>query len=530
MENRLTNESFTAVYSVLNPSGIRPTVDRIPLSPRLASLKGKVVYFVEALRDAVPDLLEELAKRLPQYAPGVKTVYRKKPTGWQTDHPETWNEVVQKADAMVSGIVQGASSGAFCVPWIVGVEKRGVPTVFLVGRPFDKYYIPISNEMFGMPALRCIGIDLIPEHEMPNVTEVQYKEILFKIIDGLTKPLTEEEKKAGKIVPKQPRIAMTGTFEEVQDFFLEKRWTDGLPIVPPTEKKVVGMLKGTSHAPDEVVKTKFQEQISINTYTVEKVAIVGVMAGCKPEYMPVLLAIAEALGPVASGQASPSSMPLMTVANGPIRNEIGMNRGLGSLGPGNQANATIGRFVRLAVIALAGLIPGFNDMTGMGNPAKYVFCFPENEEDSPWEPFHVSNGYKPNESIVSVFGGGTSYKTLISVDSPDFILERITKLRTGSMFLMDPFMAGFYAKRGMSKKDVEQYIWEHTLDPVIERKKSMLDPKQRVQYDKMPDDALLPVYERDSVRIIIAGPECGIPTTQAWSFSRPVMASVDKWR
>jgi hypothetical protein len=263
---------------------------------------------------------------------------------------------------------------------------------------------------------------------------------------------------------------------------------------------------------------------------VEKVAIVGVMAGCKPEYMPVLLAIAEALGPVASSQASPSSMSLMTVVNGPIRNEIGMNGGLGSLGPGNQANATIGRFVRLALIALAGLIPGFNDMTGMGNPVRYLFCFPENEEDSPWEPFHVSMGYKPNENVVSIFRGGTSHQALVSVESPDFILERITKLRTGPTFLMDPFMAGYYAKGGMSKKDVEQYIWEHTLDPVIERKKSMIAMVLAVQYDNMPDDDLVPVYERDAVKIIIAGPECGIPTTQAWNFSGPVMASVDKWR
>lgn len=528
MKDKLTNEGSTAVYSVLNPSGIRPTIDRIPLSPRLSGLDGKVVYFVEALRDSV--IMEELAKRLHKYAPGVKTVYRKKPTGWATDHPETWNEVVQKADAMVSGIVQGASSGAFCVPWIIDVEKRGVPTVFLVGRPFDKHYIPISNEMFGMPALRCIDIDLIPEHEMSNFTEAQYEEILSRIIDGLTRPLTKEEKKAGKIAPKQPRIAMSGTFDEVQDFFLEKHWTDGLPVAPPTRNKVKEMLKWTSHAPAEVVKTEFQEPISMNTFTVEKVAIVGVMAGCKPEYMPVLLAIAEALGPSASSQASPSSMPLMTVVNGPIRNEIGMNRGLGSLGPGNQANATIGRFVRLALIALAGLMPGFNDMTGMGNPARYLFCFPENEEDSPWEPFHVSMGYKPNESIVSMFRGGGNFRTLISIDSPDFILERITKLKTGPMFLMDPFMAGYFAKRGMSKKDVEQYILEHTLDPVIERKNSALDPRQRIPYDKMPDDALVPVYGSNTVKIIIAGPECGIPTTQAWSFFGQEIANVDKWR
>jgi hypothetical protein len=529
MKGQLTNGRSTLKYYVLNPIGIRPTVDRFPLSPRLSSLKGKTVYFVESLHASV--FMEELAKRLPKYAPGVKTVFRRKPLGPMTDNPETWDEVVKKAHAMVSGTVMGASSGAFGVGWTVGIEKHGIPTVLIVGKPFDEYYIPLSKEMFGMPALRCLNMALVPEHEIADITEAQYKEVLTKIIDGLTKPLTAEEKKAGKIVPKkQSRIAMTGTLEEVQDYFLKQRWTDGLPIVPPTEEKVKEMLKGTSHAPDEVIKTEYQEQVSINTYTVEKVAIVGVMAGCKPEYMPVLLAIAEALGPSSASQVSPSSMSLMTVVNGPIRNEIGMNRGLGATGPGNQANATIGRFVRLGLIALAGLVPGYNDMTGMGNPTRYIYCFPENEEDSPWKPFHVSMGRKPKESTVSIFSGGWSYGTLISTASPDAILERITKARNGSTFLMSPGTAGLYAKKGMSKEDVEKYIWEHALDPVSERKKLMWGTMRSDMYDKMSDDDLVPVYERDAIKIIIAGAECGITTTQVWNYFRPSMASVDKWR
>jgi hypothetical protein len=132
MKGKQTIGRSTAVYSVLNPAGTRPTVDRFPLSPRLPSLKGKTVYFVESLRPSV--FMDELAKRLSQYAPGVKTVYRRKPLGPMTDHPETWNEVVQKADAMVSGTVMGASSGAFGVGWAVGVEKRGIPTVAMSGR------------------------------------------------------------------------------------------------------------------------------------------------------------------------------------------------------------------------------------------------------------------------------------------------------------------------------------------------------------------------------------------------------------
>jgi hypothetical protein len=227
-----------------------------------------------------------------------------------------------------------------------------------------------------------------------------------------------------------------------------------------------------------------------------------VMVGCKPEYMPVLLAIIEAFGKSTFGVFLPSdsSPSLMTVVNGPIRNEIGMNAGRNAMGPCDQANATIGRFVTLSIISLGGLWPQINDLSAQGNPSRYSFCFPENEEKNPWEPFHVSMGFKADESIVSIFAGGSAHGYAATGLRPiNLALDNIAKSRIGPIILMAPGMARLCAANGMSKKDVEQYIWERALAPVSE----MRYMPTQADYSKMPDNALVPAYRRESVKIIV---------------------------
>jgi len=516
-------------YSVLNPCGTRQVLEKIPLSPRLNTLEGKVVYFVEV--SGRPLYMQELTSRLKNRVPGVRTVFRLKPHGPMTDDPETWDEVVDKADALVCGTCMGASSGAFGVGWVAGVENCGIPSVYTVADFYDAY-VRFSAEMMDIPALRTVKVNLVPEDEiLTAVTDSQYDRIISDIIDALTIPLNTEELKAGKTEPPlQPRISMTGTLDEVQKFFHDKRYTDGLPIIPPTEEKVLEMLKGTSHSPHETVKAEFQKQISTNSFTVEKVAIVGAMAGCKPEYMPVLLAISEALGKSSAGQASPSSFSLLTLVNGPIRNEIGMNAGMNSMGPGNQANASIGRFVRLALINLVGLIPGLNDMSGQGNPTRYSFCIPENEEESPWEPFHVSIGYKTDESIISIFTGGHTYSSVISLAPKKTLMEQLTASRTGPLYLMNPSMARLYSEQGMSKTDVEDHIFENALMPMSEVKREGLTWGRPFYDNKMPDEKLVPMYDRKNIKLLLVGGECGQPTAQVWQFLMPSVANIDNWR
>ena len=184
----------------------------------------------------------------------------------------------------------------------------------------------------------------------------------------------------------------------------ERGWSDGLPLVPPTVERVARMLCGTSRKPDEVVAVVPPDLVEC---TVEKVAINAVMAGCRPEYLPVVLAAVEAACTDAfniHGVLATTwfSGPLVIV-NGPIARAIGMNSGVNALGQGNRANATIGRALQLVVRNVGGGRPGGVDRATLGTPGKYTFCFAEDEAGSPWEPLHVERGMPPSSSAVTLF-------------------------------------------------------------------------------------------------------------------------------
>ncbi len=197
-----------------------------------------------------------------------------------------------------------------------------------------------------------------------------------------------------------------GTQEDDHEALFERGWTDGLPVVPPTPERVVRMLAGTDRPSDEVVA---QIPPNLAPGTVEKIAINAVMAGCKPEYLPVVLAAVEAACQDAFGLhgllATTLSHGPVVVVNGPIAGRIEMNSGLNALGQGNRANATIGRALQLVVRNVGGGRPGEVDRACLGSPGKISFCFAENEADSPWESLAVERGFAADVSTVTLFGG-----------------------------------------------------------------------------------------------------------------------------
>ena len=186
----------------------------------------------------------------------------------------------------------------------------------------------------------------------------------------------------------------------------DRGWTDGLPVVPPTPERILRMLAGTRRDPRDAVGSIPPE---LAPCTVEKVAVNAVLAGCRPEYMPVVLAALEAAldpGFTLHGVTCSTcfSSPVVIV-NGPVARRIGMNSGLNALGQGNRANATIGRAVNLVVRNVGGGRPGEIDRATLGSPGKYTFCFAEDESDEGWEPLAVSRGIAPGRSAVTVFAG-----------------------------------------------------------------------------------------------------------------------------
>jgi hypothetical protein len=525
-------EEDTMKYKVLSPCGVRGVIKRTPISPRLENLDDKTVYIVAQDR---PNFTRELSSQMAKALPKTKVVYRRKP-GWIRDvDQELWDEIFNNADALVYGTCMGGGSGMTAITWVREVEKRGIPCVYLAGEIYERD-IKASSIMRGMPALRMVIFKLVGEENVGGMSDKQYTNIISDIVKSLTSPLTKEEKRKDNIVTKRPpKYAMTGTFEEVQEHFIGHGWSDGLPIIPPIKEKVKEMLKGTSHVPDEVVtKMMYPEELTV---TVEKVAIVGVMAGCKPEYMPLLLSIIENWGssPIfAQAARSDSTFIVMTIVNGPIRNEIDMNKGSNAMGPGNRANATIGRFLRLAILCLGGSVPGVNDLSAQGNPAKYGFCFPEHEEESPWKPYHVSQGFKKNESVVSLVSGGWCHWGFSS--DLDHLARAIANFSesNGATVLMSLEAARLYHSKGMSKEDIEKYLSEH----VSMRRKDYIGTWYKIdmprfkppKLGKNKKDTLEFSGFEPSIKIIVVGGETSQPIAQAWHTHSPISTSVDKWR
>jgi hypothetical protein len=204
---------------------------------------------------------------------------------------------------------------------------------------------------------------------------------------------------------KSRRIAI-GEDEDEQEAMYERGWSDGLPLVPPTEERVLKMLDGTARDPQEIVGLI---PPALAPATVEKIAINAVMAGCKPEYLPVVLAAVEAVleeGFAMHGVlATTMFVGPVVVVNGPIRRRIGMNAKGNVLGQGNRANGAIGRALQLVIRNIGGGRPQEVDRATLGNPGKYTYCIAEDEEGSCWEPLSVERGMKPGQSALTVFAG-----------------------------------------------------------------------------------------------------------------------------
>ena len=207
--------------------------------------------------------------------------------------------------------------------------------------------------------------------------------------------------------PLEARVIDVPALEDEHELCFSRGWSDGLPVVPPTPVRVLRMLEGTTRDPQEVVGEIPPDNAPC---TVEKVAINAVMAGCKPEYLPVVLAAVEAaLEPAFTMHGllctTWFSGP-MVVVNGPVARRIGMNSGVNALGQGNRANASIGRALQLVIRNVGGGVPGGIDRATLGWPGKYTLCFAEDESDPDWQPLSVARGIAPGQSAVTLFGAG----------------------------------------------------------------------------------------------------------------------------
>ena len=314
---------------------------------------------------------------------------------------------------------------------------------------------------------------------------------------------------------------------DVFEFFFDKPWSDGLPIIPPTETRVARMLEGTRRDPDEIVGLvpPLHEAASVHS-----VAVHAVMAGCRPEYLPVVLGGLETIliedFCINGAQATMHGVAPLMIVNGPYAKQIGLHGGAGCFGPGFRANATIGRAIRLMLLNLGGGIPGLTSMSTFGQPSRYTYCIREHEEASPWEPLSVSNGFDAETNVVTCMVCENPKLVFDDVSAePESLLYTIAdtmaligsrNVLTGGDVLVaiSPEHAQVCAKAGMSKADVHERLRALAVRRLGDIKRGAW----REDFAKTwpfpvnlnDDDGLIPaVLHPDRFQIIVAGGTAG---------------------
>jgi hypothetical protein len=431
------------------------------------------------------------------------------------------------------------------------LEESGIPSVAIHTHVFQRL-ARVTALANGMPRTRQAFVpqpvvDLSPAELRAYIEgkdRISGRPFMQEVIEGLSGPLDADDVTGVSFDRSVPRLLAPDTDENLQNLFIENHWTDFLPITLPTEERVAAMLKGTSHKPDEVVgrmaPTSFRE---FWEYTVEKVAVNAVMAGARPEYFPVILALAAS--GATSKSSSTTSMANVAIVNGPIRNEIGMNCGIGAMGPYNHANATIGRAYNLLSQNLqGGSVPDESYMGTLGNALAYSFCFAENEERSPWEPLHVQKGMKREASAVSVFTG-LRY-TQEGYGPRDTWQEKMRRcLSAGAHFppllVLDPIVARLFKERGIATKQAliewmaengrlpAREYWDDQWVQTLRYPLAVAGVEPFASRLKAKPDELVHMFEAKEINVAVVGGE----TQGAWKmFGARCQGtvSVDAWR
>ena len=435
------------------------------------------------------------------------------------------------------------------------IEARyGVPTVAMHTDKFDRVVRSVAevNGMAGLPQV------FVPQPIMgktaaelrayvDGIDPLTGRAVMQEVVEGLTRPPIETGGPA-RYDRSTPRLVEPDTAERLEQRFLDSHWTDGLPIVLPTEARVAAMLAGSRRKPDEVVgrmrSTHFREYWE---YTVEKVAVNAVMAGARPAYFPVILALA-ATG-ITARSSSSSAMASMAVVNGPIRGEIGMNAGVGAMGPYNHANATIGRAYGLLSQNLqGGSVPGLSYMGNQGNGYAYnSLTFAENEERSPWEPFHVARGRAAGDSAVSVWSGVRSTAFTLGLRETHW-RDHVAHMLRGMdphgppTLLLDPIAARQFVDRGgfavrdalidwlydTARMRAREY-WDYQLIQNYVYPRATFGEEPWATHLKAAPDALIPMFRREDIHVVVVGGETnGYWRIMGCNYQKTV--SVDEWR
>jgi hypothetical protein len=336
-------------------------------------------------------------------------------------------------------------------------------------------------------------------------------------------------------------IHIENSEEAINSLFIERGWSDGLPIIPPTKERVIRMLSPLRNEDPQKVVAVLPPRLG--EATLEKIAINAVMAGCLPDYLPIIIAALKAISDEKFGlrgvQSTTHPCSPLIVVNGPIANRIGLNSKGNAFGPGVRANATIGRALRLILINVGGAIPGEIDKSTQGQPSRYTYCVAENEEENPWQPFHIERGFKAEDSTVTVFAAESPHNInehnsvsgngLLMTIAATMATPGINNAHffTGEPILMlCPEHAATIAKDGFSKEQVKEFLFHNARFSVKNLSKENLRYREKFpeKYGQFMNSESAPIaHQNDFVVMVLGGPgkhSCFIPTFGNYSVTQ----------
>jgi hypothetical protein len=321
------------------------------------------------------------------------------------------------------------------------------------------------------------------------------------------------------------------SFAAINDYFYDHGWTDGLPIVPPTEDRVHAMLSGMGwRSADDLICIVPPR---MGRATLRQIAVNAVMAGCRPEYMPVVVTALQAVSApeygLAHRQTSTHAGAPLIIVNGPIAGKLKINCGTGVFGPGWRANATIGRAVRLTLVNLGGATPGV-DLSQTGHPGKYTYCIAEYEEANPWEPLHVERGFLRDQNVVTVVNSEAPHSMTENVQTdPKEIIRTFAScmctLGVNNLYsqghpslVLGIEHAQYFAKAGWSKMDVKRELFEHARQPW-----GLMKNRGKSKGPRFPAWVVPMLWRAEDLILVVAGGAGGksmfIPTAGGQSLS-----------
>jgi hypothetical protein len=499
------SEAYTPVVTE------RRTAATVPVAPRLPELRGKRIALVDNSKLNADLFLSRLAEILTERH-GAAIAHQVRKFAPKDHLSEADFAKLAECDAVVLCFGDCGTSTSINVADAVELERLGKPTVTVFSTAFADAACS-QAEGRGMDNLQHVRIPH-PMHTAPKSLVVERAE---KAADTIVERLTREAPPANR-----PKTDVAASFEDDQEMFFARGWTDGLPVVSPTAEKVARVIAASGRsAADKVgpIPPRWREA------TIEKLAINAVMAGCLPEYFPVVLAAIDALldpdCQLYGIQTATNTTTPMLIVNGPIAQKLDINSKGNLFGQGRRSNATIGRAVQLILRNIGGDIPGETDMSTHGQAGKFSLCMAEAEAESPWTPFHVDQGFAATDSTITVIGASAPQNVFsYGCEKGEDILEHLIGsmlglghnniiFSSGPLIILSPEHASTLARDGISKKDIQQAVFERARIPLarfVKRSVEGLKHRRARWFAEVGDPNNIGVADRASdVNILVAG-------------------------